>query len=1701
MKTNVCSKLKRSLAWVLAASLMLQGSTAVSAADFTSGPADMETVSDSAETEFPEEELQTGEIPATEPEEGAAEEEPIEEEPALEEPAADAEPDETEPEADVEFADDAEADVEFTEDPEENDTEMPEEEPEAAANTLSDDVELFSDGAGETDGEGETKLKRETGECVINGDEKYSWTRLLNEKNQYVYAIGSYPANNANVTLHAGDSKGIDVHVLNISKPKAGELAKLPWNNVSNNTSYTQIDWSSSDENIARIPDKSGLAKSTMTVEGVNPGTATITGTWRDQQKSNLGEVKFTFNVTVTEAIKEGVDIGEKFTVQGLPTTPKLIEVGRWDEDEAWGSSSYGAANAALDDVKASGAAYESCEASFRYLPSEGGKIGHAFMIDYREMVGQDLSTISQYTNNTHQSGFIKETLCRKINAPADNVYIQTKSPVVWLDQSVVNVVASVFIDGQRVGEKDAVQWSSSDDTVIQLKETSFSDTSALYTASLKKVGKPGVATVTAKYKDYQASIDVYVRGFAITEPEKTIQMSLDDEVKTRKIQYCAVDENGLNENPDIEWTIDNKTVAVLDSEGNITPKSAGEATVSAKWIGPGHKDTVKVVVTGAGSLNVDKDTLNIQKGASGTIKATATYNNETQKDAEIIWKSSDEKVATVENGTVTGVEYGDAVISAEWTAPNGKLYTNDVKVGVRRHGLFISQPEVSLTAGGSVYIIYRALELGELASGAIGGGSVEDEGTSGYTHTEKVTWTTSNEKVATVEWGRITAGSETGEATLTAKWTDASGKTFTGTVKVTVTENPVITIDTPLEVKGTAGAEGSTHRWRAGYYNNGTWKSYDSKVSVSGTTASATVTGKIPNNGLVPLTHNYQVKAEGADELYNTREVIRVKLSGKSGLYFDETTMELKVGGATGLIVPTVLYEDGSTGNDYIITYESSDPSVATVAKESETSKSGIVTPVSPGKTTITGTVGGGMATCEVTVTGDKQLILTPKTVSMKQGDTTEIKARAWDGSAYVENPEITWTTSKKSVATVENGVITAVNGGEAVITAEWGDLREIVEVKVSATKTVTVVQKWDDADNQDGIRPDHVKVQLTANGEAKGDAVTLNEENGWTSKWEKLDYADAEEKAIEYGISAVEVPENYEATVTEGADDVFTVTYTHKPGTVNVSVGVTWDDVNNQDGIRPSSVSVQLKADGENQGDRITLDEASGWTKTWTGLPKNKAGKAIEYTVEVTGIPETYATEMTGSAAEGFQIVGSYVPKNVSVPVSLQWSDANNQDGIRPGSVTVELLKNGAATGTKAVLNAANGWKTAFSGLASKENGKAVTYSVKGQAVGSYTAQVSGNALDGKGLVLTYAHTPARVNVTLRTSWNDAGNQDGKRPSAITIRLKKNGAYYGDAIRISATGSKTWSNLPKFQAGKAISYTVQVFGVSGYSVKVTGNMTQGFVATYTHAVEKLKITVRNTWSDLDNAAYKRPSRLTVSLYADGRYTGKRAYLTSGNKWTVSFSGFNRYKSGRKINYTVKASTPSGYKISTSSDGNGNIKLVSKYTKVTRKFKLKTSKSVTYTGRVIRPKVSVYAGSKKLSSKYYKVSYKNAKNPGRAVIVVQGRSKYSKYAAYTTFDIKPKQVSSPKVKAGKAKLGVYWKRVPKASGYVVQYSTNSKFRSGKVNKWVSSSASKVSLTGLKRRKTYYVHIRAYKTVNGKRIYSSWTKTMKMKTK
>ena len=1745
MSKKLHSGLKRTLAWMLVVALMVQGCMVVYADDFSSEPEAVVSDESSDEDASAESDLEIAEDEDTSADLEVSEDsnEDMDSDVTVEE--------EQEDEAGVDVFSDGSNDATFSDGTE------------AVETFTANGNENIHPEDDTTDSEGR---RVGHGKVDIAGGQQYSYTHLYDSQGYVRYAVGTYPANGSTITLNVGDQRGmIYQSVYTSTSSTYTEVTKARWTAVSGNQSNTiyGVTWSSDNENIAKVVSGSSYGPYTtgMWVQGISEGTTTIRSTWTPGKyyKDKVGTITNSFTVTVTQAA-DTTDMNKSFTLHGTATTPSLTSKTTTNEESLWGRTT-----GITYKCPAGAKGLEDCDVSWKVW-SDTGLIVHRFVIDFGEMVGETTPSSSKYTASPGDS--ISDKFVRPVNAPEDSITISSVSSDTTGFMKDGNVVFKKAFDNggtplhvYLVGVKDKkkidcskIKWTSSDDSIVKVYQVN-SDRVQL------KAYKVGGVTMTGTYQETDeegnpigtpltTSFRVFVKGFYIDESvgsdgkTKTVELSLDeeDDAKTKAIKYKLIDGSGETGEAAtaglIFWRIDKPTVATVDSDGIVIAKSAGEATVTAECESSSTTDTVKIIVKGSGSLAFDASEYNIKKTGTATIKTTATSNGTTVKNPEITWTSDDDEIATVSGGKITGVSEGTTTVRASWTADNGKTYTQSATVNVVYDGLYLSdaQNEVTMPQGSKQEIVWTIQNMGKYSKGSTG---------EGYNPSSDVTWKSNDETVATVDSaGVITAcnlaeGEITASTTVTVSYKGIKVKDIT--VNVTENQNVVVNGD-PVEIAGTKGesktnskGEDVTDTWKIGYHENGhgslnaqfygNGKDNIDIVSTEG--AKVSVTGRTPSSGYIYLSHKYYVAA-GNKQLCGVWQTIAIKVNGEAGLYLDKSSVSMKMGEAdTATIMGTYIKADGTElGSDYWANKSNpklsklemvdGDTSIVTAEADEKDGRLLHLTAVSPGKTTITIKCYPfePTATCNVEVTSDARLVLTPADkLSVVQGDTATIEAKAWDGSAYVENPEITWQSYNTAIATVDDkGGVTGIKKGNVGVAATWnGVTSDPIQVTVVPSRNVSLTTEWNDSDNQDGSRPEKTTVQLTANGQPTGDPVELNADNNWTYEWKQLLAEDEEGTNIVYRVTA-DAPEDYTAKVTGSADDGFVVTYTHEIAKTSVTASVTWDDADDKDGIRPKSVSFQLKADGENVGDAITVNAGSNWTKTWEDLPEKKAGKALTYTVEVSDIPteeDQYTVTTSGDAASGFVFKASHVSTSVEIPVSVTWDDAENQDGTRIEAVEAELYANGEATGNKVTLNAENNWTAKFASVDVKKDGTRIKYEVKGTEADGYDVSVAGDILDEKGLVLTYKHIPAVVNVSARVSWNDANNQDGIRPTDTLVQLYADGTALGDKVVIESNKewTKTWSNLPKYKAGKEIAYSVIAYAVSGYTVKVTGNALEGYKAEYAHNVQKMNVTVQNAWNDLDNVVDSRPAQLVVEIYANGKTTGKRVTLTEANNWKATVSGLDRNAAGKRIQYTGKAvGTPAGYNISVSTDANGNIKLISNFTTYTKKLRLKLSKtSYVYNGKNAKPKVTVYNGRKKVSSKYYKVTYKNNKKVGYATVIVKGKGKFAKYAGKAAFTIKLKTLKKPSVKKGaKGTLNVSWKRDGQATKYVVQYSQSKKFK-GKSTKTVTITNNKIGKTvlkGLTGKKNYYVRVRSCKAVNGREIWSSWSsRSSKVKVK
>ena len=515
-------------------------------------------------------------------------------------------------------------------------------------------------------------------------------------------------------------------------------------------------------------------------------------------------------------------------------------------------------------------------------------------------------------------------------------------------------------------------------------------------------------------------------------------------------------------------------------------------------------------------------------------------------------------------------------------------------------------------------------------------------------------------------------------------------------------------------------------------------------------------------------------------------------------------------------------------------------------------------------------------------------------------------------------------------SVVWPENTADTAKAYVVAAPKAAVPSLTVLNDAVTPATVNVAVKKVWDDKDDQDGKRPASLTVTLS-----NSQTVELNEDNDWTATIKNLPkYKDGVEIAYtwtEPAVAGYTLTNTAVTTVTDAKTNetatLTTLTNTYTPETVNVAVKKVWEDAENQDGKRPTSLTVTLS-----NGTEVTLNEANEWSATVENLPKYAAGKEITYTwsePEVTGYTRTNTAESSVTDEETKKttilttITNSHITETVNVAVKKVWDDKDNQDGKRPTSLKVTL-----SNGKEVELNAANDWTVTVENLPKYAAGKVITYTWMEDTASlpegySFVGSVDSDLTDEEGNVIatlttiTNTYTPKTIDITGTKTWDDANNQDGIRPESITINLLADGTIINKAVvKANEDGQWMWqfTDLPQYRdQGVEIVYSITETLAEGtaYSAKV-----DGYNVTNTYTPATVDVTGSKMWIDLNNAHHTRPESITIRLYADGTEIATQE-ANVDNNWSWSFKDLPKYavgNVGHEVTYTVSEDAVPGY-------------------------------------------------------------------------------------------------------------------------------------------------------------------------------------------
>ena len=401
-------------------------------------------------------------------------------------------------------------------------------------------------------------------------------------------------------------------------------------------------------------------------------------------------------------------------------------------------------------------------------------------------------------------------------------------------------------------------------------------------------------------------------------------------------------------------------------------------------------------------SVSFDESSITVKTNDTAIVNATVTPSNATNKTLK--WTSSNESVAKVSNGVITGVAEGTATIKA--TSNNGKTATVTVKV--EKGTVTVIQPT-------GITVSPSALTLTEGSSGTITTTVAPSNATD-----KSVTWTSSNTAVATVSNGTVNAVSA-GTATITAK--TSNGKTATVSVTVEQIPQPVgnaIYFDKP----SSWGSDVYVYIYDPANNNNTVGSQWPgNKMTLTGgiysyqlKSDSSTIKILFNDNGNNQCPgHNepgFDYKNNGLYTV-NGFQKIYTPETAVTSVSLDKSSVSLQKGETVSLTAKV----SPSNATDKNITWTSSNTGVAKVSN-------GVVTGVANGTATITATSSNGKtATATVTVSEISELVnkSTISSTSFSVGGSITVKCAAQGGTGsykyqvvYKKSSDTKWTTAQ---------------------------------------------------------------------------------------------------------------------------------------------------------------------------------------------------------------------------------------------------------------------------------------------------------------------------------------------------------------------------------------------------------------------------------------------------------------------------------------------------------------------------------------------------------------------------------------------------------------------------------------------------------------------------------------------------------------
>ena len=375
------------------------------------------------------------------------------------------------------------------------------------------------------------------------------------------------------------------------------------------------------------------------------------------------------------------------------------------------------------------------------------------------------------------------------------------------------------------------------------------------------------------------------------------------------------------------------------------------------------------------------------------------------------------------------------------------------------------------------------------------------------------------------------------------------------------------------------------------------------------------------------------------------------------------------------------------------------------------------------------------------------------------------------------------------------------------------------------------------------------------------------------------------------------------------------------------------------------------------------------------------------------------------------------------------------------------------------------------------------------------------------GKDYTISYRNN---LNVGVTTVFaTGMGDYTGYTSKNFTITKRAMaGGTVSVASSVSFTGSNITPSVTVKVAGRTLTsgtdYTVSYsnnknVGTSNVYVYGKGNYSGSLSAKFDivpakQQIQKLETKYKGFYIDW---AQKGSAPLMFEYSVNSNMSGAVSkHLTANKPDTLTVSGL----SGDKVYYVrVRSYTNVNGKVYYGAWS--DVKSIKTANNDITKASVSGISTKAFTGKAITQNVTVKVGNTVLKDGTdYTVSYSNNKKVGKATVKITGKGKYGGVIT-KTFKINPAKQEIQKLTAKSKAFFVDWAQKGSATGYEIQYATNSKFTGAKKVTITNNKTDKTTVSKLSANKKYYVRVRSYTTVGGTKYYGAWSATKTVTTK